>query len=246
MTCFTIKIEFATPPILSRPPTLDSVLAFCLYDACRYEGMDHEHAIAYAHANIPLQTIAGVAAGSVALIPHCETTPHTIIQSMESFLHRSVSPEKFILPNEKKRSNTPDYYKPATAEMRQVNVSQLAKEGLFVGFLGQGNITRVNRLLESLEYLGKKAGSFGKIKGKVVATEVEEYENFGVVSRTGIVLRPVPQQMLATLNVSDPQHAVAYESIKVPYWQTPRMLCCVPPGRTLPFDMVQDLVDGVV
>ena len=243
-TPFSIIIEFATPAIFGRRSNLDALLANLLYQQARFDGMDEVSAINHAHSNVPLLTVRGIAAGSSAIIPQCDTEQCVLVQSLYRHLQDSTEPEEWLRPNVAKRKNSNKFDGIAEPILKSFQSHNVNQAGMFVMYLGKGDRQQVEYLVNPLEgdHLGKKRSiGYGKIK-KITFYDMPDHPHFGLLSANGTMLRPVPQELMD--RIKKPKHyGLAFESFRPPYWKTEPALCYVPPSKEWDGEVISDLRD---
>lgn len=239
-TPFLVRIEFATPAIFGRRSNLDALLANLMYQQARRDGMDELAAIEYAHANIPLVRKHGIAYGSSAIIPQCDTEQCVLVQSMYRHLQETVEPEEWLRPNPMTRKNSLKFDGIPQPILKSFQAHRVNEAGMAVVYLGKGDRQQVEYLLNPLEHLGKKRSiGYGRIK-KLTIYDMPDHAHFGLLSADGIMLRPVPQDLMD--RIKKPKHyGLSFESFRPPYWKTEPALCYVPPHREWDDGVMADL-----
>jgi hypothetical protein len=175
-------------------------------------------------------------------MPITPKVDHVFIQSLDSHINRWLEPEAYVATLAKKRSNSSEYPETPTAIMRRFSGTTLAAQELPLYFMGKGDIEVIRRLLRDVRYLGKKRNSgYGRLSRPLEVTEVEGYEHFGVVSRDKMLLRPIAEKAFETFKPEI--YDLAFDSVKPPYWDSEKVGCYVPKYTSLPFDVLDDMIE---
>ena len=190
--------------------TLDALLAAILFDS--------GESIEVAHANIPLQNTQGLWHGSAAIYETLEVGRQAFVANLRAT--HDLDPS-LVARNKQGQLHT----KLSLSRRREFGAVMNGYHYLVaesVSWYGEGDAVKVESLLRSVGFIGKRrASGFGEVK----AVELTVSESDGVVSPIGEPLRPVPLELFT----GDKSFIRGDAAWKPAYWRPEnRAICYLP------------------
>jgi hypothetical protein len=211
---FRISAVMSTPVIITAHATLDGLLGALLFD--RLLDVDA------AHAAIPIQSTDGLFHASAAqLLGVASTRREGFVAGLRA------SHDLPIGLVQRNASGDPHRRLGALRRSDYGNIANTyaARAASVVEWTAEGDGDRVIELLQTVPAIGKRRNAG---YGEVLNWHIEEAEDDGVIGTDGLVLRPVPVEILGQGRAE----VIADAAWRPAYWNpVNRAACYVPSGR---------------
>lgn len=228
---FCVTLQLASPVILGDGfLTLDALLASMAYK---------QHGdVVRSHAEVPLQRIGSVYAGSAGFLNALEKT--TSAHFKRSFNMRELADYRFIVAdtgrNADKESGNPLVDQVRGDYQRQIDTyTAIAAE--HITWYGRGDADRVRDLLTDLHGVGRKVRhGWGRVHEVDVETLDEEEDASLMRMHRGELqpMRPIPLDEWEALGHKvDSSLCIGNYAATLPYFSAPRVRCVIPPSRQI-------------
>lgn len=214
---FRISAVMVTPVIFTAHATLDGLIGALLFE--RLQDVD------VAHAAIPLRSTDGLFHASAArLISVASSRKLGFVAGLRAshdidiaLVQRNASGDPHKALGLTRRGDFGNVANAYTAHAAEV-----------VEWTAEGDGDRVIELLQRVPFIGKRRNAGF---GEVLNWHIEQADDDGVVSRDGLVLRPVPVEVLG----AGRSEVVCDAAWRPAYWNPRHRAACYVPGNRIEF-----------